>query len=167
MDSDYIKMCVANYFRYARQCPVVAVEYWAREDGGVQPDVLVLDKANRPIEIEVKVSVSDFRADAKKHIWRLRDSGHRWPWQFWYAVPVEIEDKVKPLLRDGCGLLRVSDSGCYAMQPQRAVSVSVTAPKHKEHEQVDEHRMKRIIAAQSATVCRLLRLLECRKARAE
>lgn len=157
MNSDYVKMCVANYFRYARGCPVVTLEYHHYRDGGVQPDVLVLDKQNRPIEIEVKISVSDFRADAKKPIWTHRDMGNRWPYQFYYAVPVELEAKVKPLLRDGVGLLRIDGAECYRKMPQRAVTVAETAPKHAEHEIVNEERYSRIIAAQSAALCCALR----------
>jgi len=158
MTTNYIKMCVAHYFRFARQCPIVAMEYWHYQDSGVQPDVLVLDAAHRPIEIEVKTSLSDFKADARKHIWNFRKQGMKWPWKFYYALPTDLEEQVKPLLRKGVGLLRVSQHNYY--KPEDAVSVAVTAPKHEDFERITGARLKRIIAGQSSSLCRALKALD-------
>jgi len=159
MTADYIKMCVACYFRFARGCPVVTIEYWHYQDSVVQQDVLVLDKHNRPIEIEVKISLSDFKADAKKHIWSFRNRGERWPWKFWYAIPADLVPAVEPLLREGVGLLSV-DHYEHGDRPGNAVAVVHSAPPHKEYEVVTEARYKRIIAAQSASLCTALRKRE-------
>lgn len=164
MDSDYVKMCVANYFRYARACPLVTLEYYHFRDACVQPDVLCLDKKRRLIEIEVKISLSDFKADAKKQIWESRNLGMRWPWKFYYAVPIQLEQKVKPILPAGCGLLRVEDGEVYRKNPVRAVTVAETAPAHKECEIVDDARYERMVAAQSASMCCALRKNETAKA---
>ena len=158
MTADYIKMCVANYFRFQRGCPIVALEYWHYRDCCVQPDVLVVDAANRPIEIEVKTSLSDFRADGKKGIWRFRNRGNRWPWKFYFAVPRELEDRVKPILPGGCGLLRVH--AVSSSQPGRNVTVAATAPAHSDHEEMTDAKMKRIIAGMSASLCGALRKKE-------
>ncbi len=158
MTSDYIKMCVANYFRFARQCPVVTLEYHHYRDGGVQSDVLVMTKDKRLIEIEVKVTLSDFKADIRKPIWSRRNVSKKfWPWKFYYAVPADLVAKVEPLLYAGCGLVGVAGGYEQSPVPQQAVTVAVTAPKHKDCELVSEKRYARIIAAQSSTLCCALR----------
>jgi hypothetical protein len=157
MNSDYIKMCVAHYFRYAKGCPLVTLEYWHQRDACVQPDVLVLDKKKRLIEIEVKISLSDFKADAKKQIWEFRNLGMRWPWKFYYAVPISLAEKVRPILPEGVGLLRIEDDEWCRKQPQRAVTVAESAPPHKECEIVDDARYERMVSAQSAALCCALR----------
>jgi hypothetical protein len=64
LSSDAIKASVAAYFRYARQCPLVAFEAAARLNGGYteQADVLVVTGDRYLSVVEVKTSlVSDYR----------------------------------------------------------------------------------------------------------
>ena len=72
MNSSYIKACVACYFRYKRQCVIVSFErpinnYLSK------PDVFAVDKSRRLIEVEVKITMADFRNDIKKRIWNYRE----------------------------------------------------------------------------------------------
>ena len=66
--AEQIKAAVASYYRYERQCPVVAFETNSQLEGwaGELADVLVLDKNRQLIEIEVKLSISDLKRDVKK-----------------------------------------------------------------------------------------------------
>ena len=60
MNSTHVKASVACYFRYTKQNPLVAFERSVRLSPR-NPDVLAVDKQRRLTEIEVKVSMADFR----------------------------------------------------------------------------------------------------------
>lgn len=103
MNSDYVKASVACYFRYQKQCPIICFE--RNIDNYMStPDVLAIDKQRRLIEVEVKVSMSDLKNDAKKRIWKFREiigdkSFYAVPYQFYYAVPYEIQDKALEIIK--------------------------------------------------------------------
>ena len=157
MTSDTIKACVANYYRYKRQCPIVALESYNYHYPSNQPDVLVVDKKNRLIEIEVKVSLADFKVDRKKKIWQVRRMNpNEWPWQVYFAVPDYLVEKVQPVLPEGCGLLEVSSKWHEMYVIDRAVKCVVRAPTHKGRAKLSDRYLQTIIAAQSATLCRTL-----------
>lgn len=66
-------------------------------------DMLVLDVNNRFTEIEIKISMSDLRADFKK--------GHNHSSNFIsrlvYAFPDELLDRALPIIPDKCGIIVV------------------------------------------------------------
>ena len=161
MTSDTIKACIANYYRYQRQCPIVALEAWNYRYPNYQPDVLVVDKQNRLIEIEVKVSLTDFKADRKKKIWQVRRMDpNEWPWQVYFAVPDHLIEKVQPELPAGCGLLEISSKWLVMDNIEMAVKCAGKAPTHKGGANVSDRYLQTIIAAQSATLCRSLSKIE-------
>jgi len=55
------KWSVASYFRYTRQCPLIAFEADSQLDSyrDSQADILVVDKKRLLTEIEVKISIAD------------------------------------------------------------------------------------------------------------
>ncbi|GAJ19736.1 unnamed protein product, partial [marine sediment metagenome] len=69
MNSEQVKAIIASYWRYVRQCPVIALEVshnlsaYADEE---RADVLAVDKDRFLIETEVKLTLADLRRDAKK-----------------------------------------------------------------------------------------------------
>ena len=63
MNTNEVTARVAQYWRYDKQCPLVAFE---ATNGGELADVLVVNKTGQIIETEVKVSLSDLNADLKK-----------------------------------------------------------------------------------------------------
>jgi hypothetical protein len=68
-NSFILKSRLAAYWRYDRQCPIVAFEANTKLEGwnsGGQSDVLVIDKKGFLIETEVKVNLNDLRADREK-----------------------------------------------------------------------------------------------------
>jgi hypothetical protein len=90
MSSDEVKYRVAEYFRYKRQASLVMFERGLPSRYG-NPDVVVVTDDLRLIEVEVKVSWSDYRNDAKKYKWRLnRDYEH----MFYYAAPIELAKRI-------------------------------------------------------------------------
>ena len=101
MTSQQVELAVANHFDYRRQVIVPNVS-WGM---GLlyEADIVVLRKSNWAIEVEIKVSASDIRADLKKK--HLHDS----PLfkELWFAVPEALEDhKDIPL---HAGILSVGD----------------------------------------------------------
>jgi len=154
MTSDYIKMCVAEYFRYTRQCPIISFERSVIPYASHNPDILVVSKDRRLIEIEVKISLSDFRADAKKRIWKHRDAGNAaMPYQFYYAVPYELKDKVEPILRPDCGLLLVTEREQFF---SKAVFTQKRAPINKRSQKLSLLRATRMAYNQTGTLCSLM-----------
>jgi len=72
-------------------------------DGGIA-DLLIITKAGYLTEVEIKVSLSDWKADADKWKWtgkRERIS------RFFYAVPVELAGRAPDNLPFGAGILSV------------------------------------------------------------
>lgn len=84
------------------------------------PDVLGVTANRHLTEIEVKRSVSDFRADAKKHHRQNRDLYLKsQPKQFYYLVPRHLKEKVEHLVPEWAGLMINSESGftCEVVKP--------------------------------------------------
>ena len=96
------------------RCPFIATEV-----GAFSADVLGISE-KRMIEIEVKISLADLRADfsKNKHWSYNRRSDYSWdvqwiPNQFYYAVPEELVEPAKKLLVEkGCdryGIINSTD----------------------------------------------------------
>lgn len=88
INSDLIKAAVASYWRFERGCTMVTIE----ADYG-SADVMVLTKERYLMEIEVKVSLSDLRADKKKskHQVYSRQLRRGLPiCYFYFAVPRDL-----------------------------------------------------------------------------
>jgi len=96
--------------------------YW----GGHEKDLLVVDvRSRRLIEIEIKISRSDLKADAKKDKWTpYRPWSHpdfgrkrQWPnkvWKHYYAMPEELwKDGLAQFIPDPSGVLLVRRDARY------------------------------------------------------
>ena len=84
---------------------------------GWESDYLAKTKAGYWYEVEVKISVADFKKDftkKKKHM-ALKEAmlgmGTMTPNYFFYCVPEDLVEKVKPLVPDYAGLICVSRYG--------------------------------------------------------
>lgn len=109
---------VMYYFRYTRQCMLTASEV-----GTYSSDVLAINKNSFVTEIEVKVSYQDFLKEFKKEYKFYRKSSKKHeiyanaesPWvpnYYYFAVPEELEQKVKSFLEkrnSKYGVIRVSN----------------------------------------------------------
>jgi len=94
MKSSHVKASVACYFRYKRQFPLISFERPIKHF--FKPDILIITKSRKIIEIEVKVSLSDLKNDIKKSIWHRRErlpDLYPMPYQFYYAVPEKLKIK--------------------------------------------------------------------------
>lgn len=119
-----------EFLRFEKGCPVALWERSPRYMIG-QPDVLGVNKARFLYEIEIKRSVSDFRADAKKPHRKFRIDEHA-PRLFWYLVPHHLVDSVSYLVPEWAGLLRgptdseVQQVWSVKKSPQNAASKRLT-----------------------------------------
>ena len=87
-----LKLALMQYFRYGKQC--VVTEECNDND-------IMVDTGNEIVEIEVKMSVSDMRADLKKrlggrgkHDFYSNPRGRSWmiPNKFYFCVPSYMKD---------------------------------------------------------------------------
>lgn len=152
-----LRAICAAWLRYTKQCPIVTFERGMNYSD--RPDVLAVTDDRRLIEIEIKVSFSDFKADAKKDKWRRQKSGYTIvPAYFYYCVTEEIAPKVLPLLPDGAGLI-VPMLGWS--RNQRMMNPNTGLPDLKSlrkasraHEtKLSQRQMWDMVRNQSATLC--------------
>ena len=145
--ADAIKASVAAYWRYERQCPIVAFE-----SGYNLADVLVLNHENCLIEIEVKVSLADLRRDKEKPKHRSFRNGMSDQVSFFYfAVPVEIANTIAQLcdnLYPYAGVLGTTGTQGSGVQIYRSA-------KRLSTRTLREDEIRQITRDQSATLCRL------------
>ena len=100
--------------KFEKRCPLVIHERSPRERHTGQPDVLGITNDRYMLEIEIKRTVSDFRANFNKEHMRnrccdvpeIRDAYlKRGPRQFWFLVPEKIRVKIQEQVPDWAGLL--------------------------------------------------------------
>lgn len=121
-----MRAAVVGWLRYERGCFLVC---WERSPFGehhYRPDVVGVEKRWRLVEVEVKHSLADFKANGSKRGLRM---AWQFPWQFWFAVPSALAPKVRPLLPDGAGLLALAEQdGKY--RPRLDKVVQAASVKH-------------------------------------
>jgi len=150
-----IRSAAASYWRYTRQCPLVAFEAPDLTTNGLA-DVLVVDSRRQLLEIEVKVSMADLYKDRHKNKhWRFaRDTGDHFTSYFYFAVPHNMANRVSLIcdqLYPYAGVLGYSE----LHRPDPADRISI----HRESRRLRAKRLTwqqiyKTVRAQSATVCR-------------
>jgi hypothetical protein len=123
MKTRQIEIAVARYFNY-RQNIVVPNVSWGLEIHEV--DVLVVRPSGYAIEVEIKTSVSDLKADSKKL------HGHRSGKirELWFAIPSSIYDKALQHIPDRAGILIVAETSYY---PRAMRNADVDSSARKLH----------------------------------
>lgn len=149
-----MKAIVAHYWRYDRQCLLVALEasclLEAWNDGG-QADVMAVTERRLVIETEVKLNIGDLRRDKRKpkHKWLAINDRHLPTHYFYFAVPRDIANPACLV----CGNL-YPYAGVLGVGPGDAVTVYREA-KLRNARKVSWHSLRNMAREQSATVCRL------------
>jgi hypothetical protein len=101
-----LELMAMVWLRTEKRCEIVLRERSPRSYQCGQPDVLGITPSRYMVEIEVKRSVSDFRADAKKASRRNREFYAEYqPRQFFYFMPEEIAIKVADKIPEWAGLM--------------------------------------------------------------
>jgi hypothetical protein len=72
-----------------------------------EADLLAISSSKYAHEIEIKVSVSDMKADLRKHKHSVQSFKIR---ALWYAMPVSIYDKVKETIPEKAGIITIDDN---------------------------------------------------------
>jgi len=158
-----IKAMVAGYFRYKRQCPIVAFEAsnklrWA---DGEPADILIVTESRMLYEVEVKVSISDLRGDKKKHkhMSFLNKPSYLPIYKYYFAVSEELSDKALDICNElypYAGLLEVSKFPFIS----NALSFGVIerkSPKCLNNQRLTVKDIIYLVKEQSGTICRLAR----------
>lgn len=148
VDSLDIRAAVAMWMRYKKRCPLVCFERDIQEWSHGMPDVLGVTRSRRVIEVEIKVSMSDFRSDKKKKKW----GDHQRPRQFYYAVPPEMAEKVKEEIAPEHGLMTLSEHLLGGAHIIMVVQKAKPAPNDRK---VTVQELVRMAWNQSGTLCYL------------
>lgn len=158
ISADSIEASVAAYWRYVRQCPLVALEASCRLgpfNNGGQADILVVTKGRYLIEVEVKLTMRDLRRDKNKLKHRSFRGNHiEYPTRFFYfAVPKELANKVVLV----CGQL-YPYAGVIGSDGQGENEVVIyREPKALRGHKLSFPQILKMVREQSATLCRLAR----------
>lgn len=104
-----LELMAMVWLRVEKRCEIVLCERSPRSWFCGQPDVLGITKGRHMVEIEVKRTMSDFRADSRK---RSRVNRRHYldmqPRQFYYLAPAEVAAKIQPGLPEWAGLMHAA-----------------------------------------------------------
>lgn len=191
MDALELKAMMARYLRFERACPLLALECPSMLENswttGGAADLLAVDKAGFLIEIEVKVSISDLKADRNKpkHNYyrkvmgypynnKVRKFGHVFTEEpnfypthlFYFAVTPEIANEAKLVcenLYPYAGLLRPHNT-FYSSGTVGNVYIA-KKPRAINPEKITFKQISLLAKSQSATIVRLLEVMADEKQR--
>lgn len=159
MNSNEVKATILAYWRYSRQCPLVAIEGWCElEIYGELADVLAVTKDRWLIETEIKVTLADLKSDIKKekHKWfingrsRLNKTHH-----FYFATPKDIANEAKLIINDLYPYAGLLACEMYKSTNQIRIADIYRNPKPLSTQKLDIETIIKMVKAQSATICRL------------
>lgn len=99
----------ANFLLYEKKCDIISMERGLYDYLG-RPDLLGVTRDRKLIEVEIKRSFSDFKANFEKRIIeRYRDNPRIAPHYFYFLITNDIEEKVMAFSREekhtGYGIL--------------------------------------------------------------
>ena len=137
-----------GWLRYERQCHLA---FWERSpfpDHRYIPDLIAINRSWKVIEVELKQSIHDFKANDKKRGITVR---YYFPAQFYFCVPRELVERVKPLMRKGIGLLTLKDKD-DRFGPQ--IEVITAATTNREATPISKFAVARMVAHQTASLHR-------------
>lgn len=151
MTSKQMRAALACHLRYKMQCSLFAFE---RGLGAGNPDLIGVLPNRYLAEIEIKVTLADFKRDAAKAKWN--SAYYKRPRLFYYAVPPELVKKVTPLLPKGAGLLTFHTNGRDPITRLPGVEIMKKPTADREAKPItmkDFHYMARHL---SGTACSVL-----------
>jgi hypothetical protein len=106
-----LELAAMRWLWLEQNCLVVLEERTPKSMMG-QPDVIGVTKGRYLTEVEIKRSISDFKADFKKphranRVFYMPNQ----PRQFYYLVPQDLVEQVKTLLPNWAGLMTTDSVG--------------------------------------------------------
>jgi hypothetical protein len=162
MNADEMKVLLMCYWRFSRQCPLVAQEFDYK-----YADVIALSKKGRVIhETEVKTSIADMKADRRKpkhHHKDLfgKDKKQIWANYFYFAVPEDIKEQALQVCQEiypYAGLLVISNDCETFLEKWKTPYFNpwieeVRKPQYLRAEQMTEERLFKLIKGLSNNLC--------------
>lgn len=142
-----------EWLRYVRHCKLVVMErgmiYRSR------PDLFGITPQRYGIEIEIKRTTSDFKANERKSV--LCPDGNLAPWirQFYFLVPPKLVPDVSAMVPSYSGLITLSDLRNGFTHINLATVVK-RAPCNLEAERISVQDMIHMVQHQTSTMSRLL-----------
>jgi len=101
-----LELCALRWLRWQKKCEYALCQRSPRSWTTGIPDVLGVTKSRYLIEIEIKRSVSDFRADGRKtHRLNRELLLDKQPRQFYYLMPPRLATKLATEIPDWAGLM--------------------------------------------------------------
>lgn len=154
-----LEACALEYLRYEKRCFVVCTERTPMPEL-CRPDVLGLLPSRTLIEVEVKRTMADFRANGKKRGIKFRMN---WPAQFYFMVHPDIADNVLAEIEAGllddtyqrAGVLTVSTTEVNSISGLNVVRCLKRAPTNRAAVELGFHQIAKMVRDQSGTMCGL------------
>lgn len=159
MSATYLRSAGASYLRYDLQCPIVTFERGLKEYHGYNsaPDLFAINKRRMPIEVEIKVSFSDFKANFKKRIFYLQRQGYvRKPFEFYFLVPPHLVERVKTY--EGITWEGVLTTGTRINPYTGLLDIATALPckTHKKAKKLDLKQLITMVRNQSGSLVTML-----------
>lgn len=114
MRTSDIEIAVASHFNW-RQNIIVPNVSWGLFGDGREIDLAIVRPSGWLVEVEIKITASDIKADLRKRHWRLNmqqkdkpTHWHKYIKQSWFAVPHDVGNQ--ELIPEYCGILQVQSS---------------------------------------------------------
>jgi len=108
----YCQKALASHFDWRRNHIFPNVYFC-----GGEMDIAVVTPSNYLWEFEIKLSVSDWKADIKKSKWK--DPDREWIKRFYYVVPSGMEHKCPEFVETGTGIITVEVGKYYTVKVVR------------------------------------------------
>lgn len=114
MHSGNIELAIANYYDFRQNMIVPNVGYGL---GIHECDLLIVRKSGYAIEVEIKISIADLKADFNK------THGHRSTKikYLYYAIPEKLKEKALPLIPENAGLFIIKEESNYVICVKPAI----------------------------------------------
>ena len=129
-----MELAAMHWLRYQKGCALITLERQPRHVAWSRPDALGLTVQRELVEVEIKRTVADFKANAKKRHVILRNSFiDRWPHWFYFLVPKALAPALADLRPTWAGLLTF-DSRNGQVVAEAPARRNIAAPRLSLHE---------------------------------
>ena len=99
--TDEIEYAVAKLYDYRKNLLVPNLSFGL--EGMHECDLFIIKPSDYAVEVEIKISLADLKADFKKEHQHI-DSQHRIH-EFYYAMPYDVYEKAKDLIPETAGII--------------------------------------------------------------
>lgn len=152
-----LEFAAATFLKLEKRCRLILWERTPRTHHG-QPDVLGVTASGYLMEIEIKRSLSDFRANTSKHHMQCRVCDHedtrniytaKAPSFFWFLVPITLVEKVRDEIPEWAGLLCPDE--------RNGLRSVMAAPRNKASQQLTLKECARLMNCAGNQIVALMR----------